>query len=116
MGSGVRQGLNYDEVKELRVILPTVDEQKAIAAYLDEQCAYIDAVIIEAIRKDRLVCFHAKMRIPYLFCPLDLQEYTRRLTNRFFLRTHDRYAIARRVDFSFLRLISVEWCNPLPQT
>ena len=23
------------------------------------------------------------------FCPLDLQEYTRRLTNRFLLRTHD---------------------------
>ena len=48
MGSGVRQGLNYDEVKELRVILPTVDEQKAIAAYLDEQCALIDEAIAEA--------------------------------------------------------------------
>lgn len=48
MGSGVRQGLNYDEVKELRVILPTVDEQKAIAAYLDEQCTLIDGAIEEA--------------------------------------------------------------------
>ena len=48
MGSGVRQGLNYDEVKELRVILPTVDEQKAIATYLDEQCTLIDEAIAEA--------------------------------------------------------------------
>ena len=48
MGSGVRQGLNYDEVKELRVILPSLDEQQAIAAYLDEQCALIDEAIAEA--------------------------------------------------------------------
>ena len=48
MGSGVRQGLNYDEVKELRIILPRYNEQEAIAAYLDEQCALIDGAIIEA--------------------------------------------------------------------
>lgn len=48
MGSGVRQGLNYDEVKELRVILPSLDEQQAIAAYLDEQCAIIDEAIADA--------------------------------------------------------------------
>lgn len=48
MGSGVRQGLNYDEVKELRVILPSLKEQEAIAAYLDEQCILIDATIAEA--------------------------------------------------------------------
>lgn len=48
MGSGVRQGLNYDEVKELRVILPSLKEQEAIAAYLDEQCALINAAIAEA--------------------------------------------------------------------
>lgn len=48
MGSGVRQGLNYDEVKELRVILPSLKEQEAIAAYLDEQCTLIDDAIAEA--------------------------------------------------------------------
>lgn len=48
MGSGVRQGLNYDEVKELRIVLPRYDEQEAIGAYLDEQCALIDEAIIEA--------------------------------------------------------------------
>lgn len=48
MGSGVRQGLNYDEVKELRVILPSDEEQAAIVAYLDEQCAKIDSLILDA--------------------------------------------------------------------
>lgn len=48
MGSGVRQGLNYAEVKELRVVLPSQDEQNAIVRFLDEQCAQIDAVIAEA--------------------------------------------------------------------
>lgn len=49
MGSGVRQGLNYDEVKELRVIMPSSStEQSAIAAYLDDQCAKIDSLIEEA--------------------------------------------------------------------
>lgn len=48
MGSGVRQGLNFDEVKELRVILPSETEQSAIVAYLDDQCAKIDALIEEA--------------------------------------------------------------------
>ena len=48
MGAGVRQGLHYDEVKMLRIPLPTLSEQSAIAAYLDTQCAKIDEIITEA--------------------------------------------------------------------
>lgn len=48
MGSGVRQGLNYDEVKELRVVLPPQKEQDAIATYLDDVCQQIDLMIDEA--------------------------------------------------------------------
>lgn len=47
MGSGVRQGLNYDEVKELRVVLPSQTEQDVIVEYLDQECANIDAIIAE---------------------------------------------------------------------
>lgn len=47
MGSGVRQGLNYGEVKELRVVLPSDTEQDAITTYLDDQCGQIDSVIEE---------------------------------------------------------------------
>lgn len=48
MGSGVRQGLNYAEVKELRVVLPNQDEQNAIVRFLDNQCGQIDSIIEEA--------------------------------------------------------------------
>ena len=48
MGSGVRQGLNYAEVKELRVVLPGLDEQNAIVRFLDNQCGQIDSIIEEA--------------------------------------------------------------------
>lgn len=48
MGSGVRQGLNYSEVKELRVVLPSQDEQNAIVCFLDNQCGQIDSIIEEA--------------------------------------------------------------------
>lgn len=48
MGSGVRQGLNYDEVKRLKLPLPTDEDQIAIATFLDAKIAHIDAIIAEA--------------------------------------------------------------------
>ena len=48
MGSGVRQGLNYDEVKTIKVPFPSLEEQQAIVAYLDEQVSQIDFIIEEA--------------------------------------------------------------------
>ena len=45
MGAGVRQGLNWDGVKWLKILAPSVPEQKRIAAFLDAQCAEIDTVL-----------------------------------------------------------------------
>lgn len=45
MGSGVRQGLNYDEVKEMRVVLPSQEEQDNIVKDLDSVCDHIDTLI-----------------------------------------------------------------------
>lgn len=45
MGAGVRQGLNWDGVKNLKIVVPPLAEQKAIADFLDRRCAEIDAVI-----------------------------------------------------------------------
>lgn len=89
MGSGVRQGLNYDEVKELRVVLPPQKEQDIIVGYLDDQCAEIDALIKETkgnvenyrqwkvslifqtITSGKTVCESKKSDIPWAnFCPL----------------------------------------------
>lgn len=48
MGSGVRQGLTYDEVKTLNVVIPPYDEAASIASYLDNLCQEVDATIDEA--------------------------------------------------------------------
>ena len=48
MGAGVRQGLNYDEVKTIKVPFPSMQEQTSIVAYLDDQIGQIDSIIAEA--------------------------------------------------------------------
>ncbi len=45
MGAGVRQGLNWDGIKWLRILVPPLPEQSCIAAFLDRRCAEIDRVI-----------------------------------------------------------------------
>lgn len=45
MGAGVRQGLNWDGVKWLKILAPSVPEQERIAAFLDAERAEIDAVL-----------------------------------------------------------------------
>ncbi len=45
MGSGVRQGLSWDELKHLVILKPDVIEQERIVSYIDSQCYYIDSVI-----------------------------------------------------------------------
>lgn len=48
MGSGVRQGLNYDEVNRLQIPWPTVEEQIHVSEYLDRETGKINAIISEA--------------------------------------------------------------------
>ncbi|MBS6474313.1 MAG: restriction endonuclease subunit S [Acetobacter sp.] len=45
MGDGVRQGLNWDELKHLSFVLPSLSEQQKIADYLNEKCGAIEEVI-----------------------------------------------------------------------
>lgn len=45
MGNGVRQGLNFSEFSRLMVFEPPIDEQNAIAEYLNAKCSEIDKVI-----------------------------------------------------------------------
>lgn len=45
MGSGVRQGLNWNEIKHLQILAPLPNEQRRIASFLDQKCAEIDSVI-----------------------------------------------------------------------
>jgi type I restriction enzyme S subunit len=47
MGSGVRQGLNYGEVKELRFTTPSPSEVECIVSFLDAHCTSIEETISE---------------------------------------------------------------------
>jgi type I restriction enzyme, S subunit len=45
MGGGVRQAIKFDDLKRLPILLPSLEEQKAIASYLDRKIAQIDGLI-----------------------------------------------------------------------
>ena len=45
MGSGVRQGLVWDDLKLFKFVIPSKNEQQEIANYLDEKCTEIDKLI-----------------------------------------------------------------------
>ena len=47
MGSGVRQGLNYDEVKLIKIPYAPSTDQSSIVSYLNDRCEKIDSVIDE---------------------------------------------------------------------
>ena len=49
MGNGVRQGLNYSEFSRLLLHEPPIEEQEAIANYLDEKCAAIEQSIADKL-------------------------------------------------------------------
>jgi type I restriction enzyme, S subunit len=66
LGSGVRQSMNYEDVKRMEMLLPPIEEQAAIVAFLDRETAKIDALIEEQRRltallkeKRRAVISHA---------------------------------------------------------
>lgn len=55
MGAGVRQGLNFDELKKLKFLLPPTNEQTLIANFLDRETAKIDTLIAKQERMIELL-------------------------------------------------------------
>lgn len=47
MGSGIRQGLNFDELKNFKIISPSIDEQKEIVEFLNAKSSEIEYMILE---------------------------------------------------------------------
>lgn len=45
MGSGVRQGLNYDGIRKLEILFPSLQEQLQIVSYLEQKSKEIDSII-----------------------------------------------------------------------
>lgn len=47
MGGGLRQSLSYSDIKRLPIVVPSSDEQKSIARFLDYETVKIDGLVIE---------------------------------------------------------------------
>ena len=45
LGDGVRQGMNYADMRKLPLIIPSYEEQKTIADFLDKKCSEIDELV-----------------------------------------------------------------------
>lgn len=45
MGDGVRQGMNYSDLRKLLLVSPSYSEQQKIAEFLDRKCAEVDEMI-----------------------------------------------------------------------
>lgn len=48
MGAGVRQGLKFEEVKQIKLGVPSPDVQQDIVDYLNQKCALIESFIVDA--------------------------------------------------------------------
>lgn len=46
MGDGVRQGMNFGDLRKLLLLLPPLSEQQKIASFLDEKCSEIDEMVV----------------------------------------------------------------------
>ena len=48
IGTGIRKTLKFSDFKNIKIVAPSLNEQSAIAAYLDEKCSKIDEIIASA--------------------------------------------------------------------
>lgn len=46
IGDGVRQGMNFGDLRKLLILLPPLSEQQKIASYLDRKCSEIDEMVV----------------------------------------------------------------------
>ena len=45
IGNGVRQSMNFQDLRKLQIVIPPLPEQQSIASYLDKKCGEIDELI-----------------------------------------------------------------------
>ena len=61
LGSGLRQNLSYVDFKYLTIPLPSLPEQRAIVAFLDDKCAKIDGAL--KIKEDQIARLRERRQI-----------------------------------------------------
>ena len=127
MGSGVRQGLNWDGLKYIKILLPPQHEQDRISVFLNQKTLEIDsmlsktissieeykkfkqAVITQAVAAQQ--CSHIKLK--YLMnvivdCPHETPTYSF-TGNYYVIRTADQALASLRRDEDMYRLDTSEY-------
>lgn len=127
MGSGVRQGLNWDGLKYIKILLPPQHEQDRISVFLNQKTLEIDsmlsktissieeykklkqAVITQAVATQQ--CSHIKLK--YLMnvivdCPHETPTYSF-TGNYYVIRTADQALASLRRDEDMYRLDASEF-------
>jgi type I restriction enzyme S subunit len=61
LGSGLRQNLSFVDFKYLTIPLPSLPEQRAIAAFLDDKCAKIDGAV--KIKEEQIALLSERRQI-----------------------------------------------------
>jgi type I restriction enzyme S subunit len=61
LGSGLRQNLSYVDFKYLTIPLPSLPEQRAIVAFLDDKCAKIEGAV--KIKEDQIALLRERRQI-----------------------------------------------------
>lgn len=50
MGSGVRQNVNYNDIKQLQLLVPPFEEQKKIVSFINEKTSKIEEIIEDKVK------------------------------------------------------------------
>ncbi|MDW4571406.1 hypothetical protein R8Z57_01285 [Microbacterium sp. M3] len=78
MGGGLRQSIGFSDLKRLPVLTPPVEEQRAIADYLDRETAQIDAFIA---KNEELITLLNERRAAAVNAPFAREEPNARLSH-----------------------------------
>ena len=75
MGTGVRQDLNYKELKKLRLVYPPINEQLLIVDYLDSFCTTIDELVkLKQIKIEKLNEYKKSLIYEYVTGKREVKE------------------------------------------
>ena len=67
LSKNMRHSLNEDQFGEIKSVLPPIEEQEAIADYLDDQCKHIDeAIQLKQEQLDKLTEYKASVIYEYV--------------------------------------------------
>lgn len=68
MGGGLRQSMKFSDIKRMPVVIPSLEEQKAIVSFLDCETTKIDSLVAEQARLIELLKEKRKTEISHVMC------------------------------------------------